>query len=71
VSIPLYHCTRSFQSINICAKHDRTFILLLQKIDYLFLTSTKFHFKLLIDKYKTLNQTLNHLFKEKLLQIVI
>jgi hypothetical protein len=53
MSIPLYHCTISFQSINICAEHDRTFILLLQKIYYLFLTSTKFHFKSLIDKFKT------------------
>jgi hypothetical protein len=32
-----------------------------RKIDYLFLTSTKFHFKSVIDKYRTLNQTLNHL----------
>jgi hypothetical protein len=61
VSIPLYHCTRSFQYLNICAKHDRTFILLLQKIDYLSIISTNFHFKSLIDKYKAQNQTINHL----------
>ncbi len=61
MSIPLYYCTRSFQIVNICVKHERAFILLFLKIDYLSRTSTKFHFKSLIDKYKARNQTLNHL----------
>ncbi len=61
MSIPLYYCTRSFQFVNICIKHDKAFILSLQKIDYLSLISTNFHFKSIIDKYKAQNQTLNHL----------
>jgi hypothetical protein len=28
LSIPLYHLTKSFQFINTCDKHERTFVLL-------------------------------------------
>jgi hypothetical protein len=53
LSISLYHSTRSFQYINTCEKHDRAFILLLQKMLHnLFPTSIKIHRKLIISKYK-------------------
>jgi hypothetical protein len=60
LSIPLYHLTRSFQSVNMCEENNKAFFLLLQKIlNKIFPNWIDIHCKSLIEKYKRRNESLN------------
>jgi len=62
LSIPFYHSTISFQFINTCEENNREFVLLPQKIlNKLSPNLVDIHRELLIEKYKTRNESLNHI----------
>jgi hypothetical protein len=61
LSITFYFTTRSFQFINTCNEHERTFVLLPQTILHnLPPTSTNLHCESLVDKYKEWDHNLEN-----------
>jgi len=71
LSIPFYHSTRSFQFINTCNEHERTFVLLPQKIlRNSTPTSTNIQCKSLVYKYKEWHHSLENISLQNLLLVM-
>jgi hypothetical protein len=71
LSIPFYHSTRSFQFINTCNEHERTFMLLPQNILYnLTPSSTNIQCKSLVYKYEERHHSLENISLQILLSVM-
>jgi hypothetical protein len=71
LSIPFCHSTRSFQFINTYNEHERTFVLLPQKILHnLTPISTNIQCKSLVYKYKEQHHSLENIFLQNLLLVM-
>jgi hypothetical protein len=71
LSIPFNHSTSSFQFINTCNEHERTFVLLPQNILHnLTPTSTNIQCKSLVYKYKKRHHSLENISLQNLLLVM-